>query len=239
MITLFVGDSFTWGQGLQYYSLMENHGWSYSDCNRFYKSLPEIRFESLGFDVDEFRKQNGFPALVSKHINLSFSILNLENGGDNKSIYDAVRLVYPTYITSNNISMVIIQFSNPARSVSQNIEVIRDTMEEQITDQITRIATILNSSKINWLALSWEEMMGTKLKELYPDNHIPILYENCTYDSFDLILGEINIEKETNGKIVDEHLSITGHKVIANSIISKIYSRKDLVHQLNLGGTYD
>ena len=30
---LFLGDSFTWGQGLQYYHLIENEGWDWKKCS--------------------------------------------------------------------------------------------------------------------------------------------------------------------------------------------------------------
>jgi lysophospholipase L1-like esterase len=239
MIALFIGDSFTWGQGLQYYPLMQNKGWSMADCDNFYKSRPIQRFESLGFEVDEFRKQNGFPALVSKQIDLPFNLLTFENGGDNHRIYTTLKNILPYSMTPNNVSLMVIQFSSPVRSILQNLEVKKETIDEQIVNQIVRIATYLNGLKINWLALSWEETLGSLLKELYPDNHIPILYEGNTYDNFGTILGELSIAKETNKQITDNHFSMYGHKVIANSIISKIYSRKDLVHHLNLGGTYD
>jgi hypothetical protein len=240
MITLFIGDSFTWGQGLHYRFLMENKGWSATQCNKFYKS--RTRFENLGFEVDEFRKQNGYPALVAKYIDTPFQILNLENGGDNKRMYDTLQNIryMCTYI---NIALIVIQFSFPSRSISHGIEPKRETIEEHIDHQINRIAEFMSRTKIDWLGMSWECSMGDRLKELYPDNHIPILYKNKEYNSFEFTgrkeLWELTIAADTNSEITDDHFSMYGHKVIADSVISKIYSRKDLVNKLKLGEKND
>ena len=64
---VFLGDSFTWGQGLHYYYMIEKHGWTQSDCKKFFDN--RYRFEWLGFEADEYRRKYSFPYLVSNKLN--------------------------------------------------------------------------------------------------------------------------------------------------------------------------
>ena len=54
---------------MQYIHLVEKKGWSWEDCSKIIP--PNLNLEWLGFDEDEYRKQNSFPYLVSKKINIS------------------------------------------------------------------------------------------------------------------------------------------------------------------------
>ena len=56
---VFLGDSFTWGQGLQYIHLVEKKGWSWEDCSKIIP--PNLNLDWFVFYEDEYRKQNSFP----------------------------------------------------------------------------------------------------------------------------------------------------------------------------------
>ena len=228
---LFLGDSFTWGQGLQYYYLTKHKCWSWKDCQEFVSSNP--RFEWLGFAEDEFRKRNSFSYLVSKKLDVSYNVLRLENGGDNKVSYEILKNIQP-YITPNNIPLIVLQFSSPARSILNKTEPEYNDIDKQIEYQVERIAKFCDSLNIEWLGISWQKEIGEILKNKYSKNYIPIIYKNSEYSCFSL---QDNLELsplfiETTEKIDDGHFNLEGHEVIADSIFKKIYSRTDLIETI-------
>lgn len=216
---LFLGDSFTWGQGLHYYYLVENEGWTWDDCKNFLES--NKRFESLSFNADEFRRKNSFPYLVSKELNEPMVTPQFENGGDNYKIFrhlDNINL----YVTITNISRVIIQFSAPARSIS--LEDNFNDIDSLIRHQINRISQKCEEMKLDWYAFSWFKETGDILKNEYPKNYIPILYNDIEYECFEFMdhikLRDLTIQFTKH--IDDGHFNLEGHRVIANSIINKL-----------------
>lgn len=228
---LFLGDSFTYGQGLQYYYLTEHKGWSWKDCDIFCQK--NIRFEWLGFDEDEFRRKNSFPYLVSKEIDLPFQTPRFENGSDNQVTYDILKSIQP-YCTTSNITFLVIQFSEPSRSILNGNEPKFDTIDEQIEHQVSRISDWCNEYNIEWLGISWMPEIGKILKEKYSNNFVPIKYKGTYYDCFEsaygLALEQLKISYTEN--IDDGHFNLLGHQVIADSILEKYNSRNDLVQKV-------
>jgi hypothetical protein len=225
---LFIGDSFTWGQGLHYYYLTEHKGWSWEDCQKYVEN--NRRFEELGFDADEFRRKNSFPYLVSKELDVPFQTPRFENGSDNQVTYNILETL-SYYCTPNSIPFVIIQFSSPSRSIDNGNEPKFSTIEQNIKYQVTRISNILEAHTIDWLGISWQTEIGEILKNNYPENHIPIEYKNFKYSSFeDNNLLDLFIS--TTESVQDGHFNLEGHRVIADSIINKVKSRKDLIYKI-------
>jgi lysophospholipase L1-like esterase len=228
---LFIGDSFTYGQGLQYYYLNEHKGWNWEECENFYQK--NKRFEWLGFEEDEFRRKNGFPYLVSKEIDLPFQTPRMENGSDNEVTYEILQNIQP-FCTTNNITFIVIQFSEPSRSILNGNEPKFNTIDEQIEHQVQRISDLLDSYNIDWLGISWMPEIGKILKEKYSQNFVPIKYKDKYYDCFEsaynLPLQELKISY-TEG-IDDGHFNLLGHQVISESILEKYYSRTDLVEKV-------
>lgn len=228
---LFIGDSFTWGQGLHYYYLTEHKGWSWEDCQNYLSNNP--RFEWLGFEEDEFRRKNSFPYLVSKQIDLPFQTPRMENGSDNQVTYEILENLQP-FCSTNNIQLLIVQFSEPSRSIINGNEPKFDTIDEQIEHQVQRISELCNHLQIDWLGISWMPEIGKILKEKYPKNFIPVKYKGFYYDCFEasygLSLQELLISHSES--IDDGHFNVLGHQVIAESILEKYYSRTDLVEKI-------
>ena len=225
---LFIGDSFTWGQGLHYYYLTEHKGWSWEDCQKYVEN--NRRFEELGFDVDEFRRKNGFPYLVSKELDVPFQTPRFENGSDNQVTYNILETL-GYYCTPNSIPFIVIQFSSPSRSIDNGNEPKFNTIEQHIKYQVTRISNILEVYDIDWLGISWQTEIGEILRTNYPKNHIPIEYKNLKYSSFeDNNLLDLFIS--TTESVQDGHFNLEGHRVIADSIINKVKSRKDLIYKI-------
>lgn len=231
---LFIGDSFTWGQGLQYYPLVETKGWTWDDCQKFVSE--DKRFEQFGFDIDEFRRTNAFPYLVSKQIDLPYQTPRFENGGDNCVSYNIVENLHQ-FITINNIFLIVFQFSCPSRSILNGSEPKFDTMDEQIEHQIKRISDKMDEWGIDWLGISWMHEMGKILKEKYPKNFVPVKYNEKYYDCFEFGLDRYanlrNLTIQYTQNIDDGHFNLLGHQVIADSIVEKFKSRNDLVEKLD------
>lgn len=228
---LFIGDSFTWGQGLQYYPLVENKGWTWEDCERFHQS--NRRFEMLGFEEDEFRKTHSFPYLVAKELGIPFQTPRFENGSDNQVSYGILESIQD-FISTNNIFLVVIQFSSPSRSILNGNEPKFNTIEKSIEHQVNRIANILETHNIDWLGVSWQMEIGEILKTKYQKNYVPITYKNSTFSSFDSnenpLLNDLFISKSEG--ITDGHFNLKGHQIIADSIVKKFKSLEDLNDKL-------
>lgn len=218
---LFLGDSFTWGQGLHYYYLVENEGWTWDDCRNFLQN--NNRFESLGFNADEFRRTNSFPYLVSKTLNQPMITPRFENGGDNHNIYKLLENLN-IYVTNTNVSKVIVQFSWPSRSAQFDGNF--NDVDKLIKHQIDRVSKKCEQMGLEWYAFSWYREMGNILKNEYTKNFIPILYKGIEYECFEFMhytkLQDLTIQFTKH--IDDGHFNLEGHRVIADSIINKLKS---------------
>jgi len=220
---LFLGDSFTWGQGLHYYYMIENQGWSWDDCRDFLNT--NNRFEKLGFYADEYRRTHSYPYIVSKQLNLPMVTPRFENGGDNRVSYDILKTSLPLIITNTNIDYLIVQFSAPLRSLDNKSDFLDGMSIDEFMDyQIERIDDECNRQNIKWFGISWFKEIGDILKDKYPQNFIPIYYKNKEYESFDFDKNiELrNLTIEHTQYIEDGHFNKEGHQVIANSIINKL-----------------
>ena len=220
---LFLGDSFTWGQGLQYYHLIENEGWDWKKCSNFLESRE--RFENLGYGADEYRRINSFPNLVCKELNCRPIIPQQENGGDNPRIIDILENL-DLFVTHNEVDCIIIQFSCPSR-INENERYKYKSIDEIINSQIQKVeylSNVLNDRNIPWFGLAWKPEVGDVLNTKYSENHIPIQYKGNEYNSIDIERGDTfhKLLIGGNDKINDWHPNLEGHKVIKDSIIHKL-----------------
>lgn len=228
----FIGDSFTWGQGLHYYHLTENEGWSWEQCERFYNS--NNRYEWLGYAADEYRKKHNFSSMVSEELDVSFLTPRMENGSDNYVTYEILENLQPFY-SIQSLSCVVIQFSEPSRSIMVGSEPKFETIEESIYHQIERIEMWSRSCEVPWLGVSWMPEMATILKNNFEKNFIPIEFEGKEYDCFAVHEHEY-LEKLTfsgsHKELTDLHFNLLGHKVMSYSILKKINSRDDIMARI-------
>ena len=224
---VFLGDSFTWGQGLQYIYLTEHKGWTWEECSKIIP--PNLNLEWLGSDEDEYRKKNAFPYLVSKRLDLPYVVGRFENGGDNQTIFQMIENMMP-FCTTNNIFCLVIQFSDASRSLQHEYDESLGSIDEQIENQVKRISEHCNKNNIDWVGVSWQPEIGNILKEKYSKNYIPINYNGIEYTNFSTRhIGLSELFLTYSYPIDDEHFNLDGHKVIAESILNKISFRKDLI----------
>lgn len=228
---LFLGDSFTWGQGLQYINLTNKKGWTWEECSKIVP--PKLNLEWLGFEEDEFRKINSFPYLVARKLDLPFNVCRFENGGDNQTIYQMINDMTP-FCTTNNVFCLVIQFSDASRSLHYEYEPSLGSIENQIENQVKRISKLCDIKQIPWVGLSWQPEIGDILKNNYSDNYIPIIYNEVEYSNFSTRhSGLADLFLNFDYPIDDQHFNLKGHKIIADLIYNKIMSRKDLIGKLN------
>lgn len=226
---VFLGDSYTWGQGLQYIPLVENKGWTWEECSKIIP--PNLNLEWLGFEEDEFRKHNGFPYHVSKKLDIPFVIGRFENGGDNATIYQMIYNLQP-FISPNNIFCIVVQFSDASRSLAHEYDPLEGSIEKQIEKQVKRIDKYCQMMNIPWIGISWQPEIGDILKEKYSNNYVPVIVDNTEFTNFSSRHPKLShLFLNSEYPINDEHFGIAGHKLIADLIYNKIISRNDLMEK--------
>lgn len=230
---VFLGDSFTWGQGLPIEKWIGETEKTIEDSNKLMP--PTYPSELYSYEDDLYRKQNHFPNIVSKYFNKSY-VTKFGNGGTNQDIIDILynmgRQCQPA-----GVDFYVIQFTEVSRDLTlhENIkdfshkidrepdEVFNQYMEAQV-NKINNV--IVNNFGKKWYGISWRHDFSEILENLYPENYIPIEYGGMTYNNFDELMVK-NTNLTLYGKypgIDDGHLCSEGHQVLANSIIKKISS---------------
>ena len=232
----FLGDSFTWGQGLPMEMWIETNKFSIAQINNLMP--PKHPSELYNYEDDVYRKQNHFPNLVAKHFNKSY-ITKFGNGGTNKNIVDIIKKI-DSQCDGNGIDFYVIQFTEVSRDpyiqsgMNEWIEdynnlTLKDNsvekmFEKYIKEQIKTIDNMITTYNKKWYGFSWRDDFGKILEENYPKNYIPIDYNNKSYNNFEELRNEhrhLMLSGKYKG-IDDSHLNSDGHKVLANSIINKI-----------------
>tara|TARA_R110000824_G_scaffold210784_4_gene396659 strand:+ start:302 stop:1021 length:720 start_codon:yes stop_codon:yes gene_type:complete len=221
---IFYGCSFTYGQGLQYYWLVENTNNEWKDMDKFEAS--EIQQELLPFGAEQYRIQHSYPHLVSKHFGVNYFNSAINNGGANEGMWSKL-MKMDNFCSHEHTDYHIIQFTNPARDLdhdeyTNDLDTLKRSVYDLCYHQIERMKKEIDvyGPDSKWLGLSWYDEMGEILKEKYPDNFIPIIYKDKEYVSFQ-DLNELTINHQ-HPESADRHFSDYGHSVIGDSIIKKI-----------------
>lgn len=228
---LFLGDSFTWGQGLPIEKWIES-GKSVDECNKLMP--PKYPSELYNYEDDDYRKQKHFPNLVARHFNKSYRT-KFGNGGTNQDIIDIIRNI-GGHCDGRGVDFYVIQFTEVSRDPilhSEPVNIYKDTVlkngiesffEEYIEEQVKTIDQIIkNDYNKKWFGFSWRSDFGKVLEEKYQKNYIPIEYNGDTNNNFEDIRNQHKNLLLSNIKgIEDDHFNSKGHRVIADSIIKKI-----------------
>lgn len=233
---VFLGDSFTWGQGLPIEKWIQTDNLSIEECNKF--SPPEYSCESYNYEDDNYRKQNHFPNLVAKHFNKSY-VTKFGNGGNNKNIVDILQNLDSHFVDDRGIDVYVLQFTDFVRDPYFNFaqDIIHEQgdsykfennlnklFEDYIRTQLHLIDDLIQQRNSKWIGFSWREDFGKVLKQYYPNNYIPLIHNNKSYNNFGKLVDD-DLKLKLSGKWVgleDGHLNSDGHRVIANCIINKI-----------------
>jgi lysophospholipase L1-like esterase len=221
---IFLGDSFTWGQGL-YLKKWIDEGKSIEYCNR---NLPPIfPQQNISHSDDLYRKKYHFPNLVAEHYNRSY-YTKPKNGGTNGDIYNILKNMY-SYVDSSAIDLVVIQFTDFSRSLEREIgefdlsEDIDSILYSKCKKQIDIVYDTLKKLKIdNFLFFGWRNNVGKLIADNYSKFYIPINYQDFQYHSIESFISNNGMTLGDSLGVDDGHLSELGHQVIANSIIKKV-----------------
>lgn len=92
---IFAGCSFTWGQGLYYYSDLENQ-----------VIMNDGNFNQINITDAQIKMKNTmyFPRLVANHFN-TFEITKKDNGGSEYSSYRFVNSLFNRYLRNDNVDL--------------------------------------------------------------------------------------------------------------------------------------
>ena len=226
---IFLGDSFTWGQGLYSKKWLEE-GKSIEYCNQHMP--PKFSHENISYSDDEYRKRHHFPNLVAKHYDRPYYTKS-KNGGNNSEINNICRYI-GNYAHDDSIDLVVVQFTEFMRSIKDELELEfpRDyaltNIEEIIYDickkQIKDVYESLIENKIkNFIFFSWMPDIGNIIKTKYSDHYVPLYFNNMEYTNFyDMCDKNQKLTLGGDLGVDDGHLSELGHQVIAESIIKKV-----------------
>ena len=245
---LFVGCSFTWGAGLQFEYLSKKRGWASDEINAI--NPPNSYLEHLDYKCDEYRKKHHFPNLVAKEMNMAYGLGKLGNGGNNYEIAKILKHTRLELAGPDPIELVVIQFTNWTRSCPEIFNradsdgtdnrdfLSNDHIRKIITTQIDNINFGCEQHlKSKWIGFSWFRDLSDILKEKYPKNYMPLYHKGKEYDSMEeLVVVDGNWRFDDSSfqhkdklricdvikGVDDTHLSSTGHKVIAKSIIRRL-----------------
>lgn len=244
---VFLGDSFTWGQGLYFENWIKTK--SPEEISKF---KPEyVYHETFSFQDQEYRKNQRFPHLVAKHYNTPYLVPTITNGGGNYDIYyDLKKLRLPKKIPY----LFVIQLTEFTRKLSKAYSTDMDSwyvdshqlmideylklksnddmkiLEEKLKkEQINLFVSYINklkqewNSEIDFIFCNWLTNYSQYCSDDIKDKFVKFDYDGKVYDSFQKILNsDYSLANTLN--IFDKHLNSKGHEFVANSIIKKIDS---------------
>lgn len=227
-----IGCSFTWGEGLYYYTDLKN--------------TPKLKFShefvgtwNLSESHIKFKDKHRFLQIVSDNYGM-WNISNIGNGGSNvRNIEDYVDayLTQATRVGLSDFDLIIYQFTSPDRDYINKTTtdegwVTGDPMpiEDQI-EFVNNEITKWESLGIKIVTLSWyPEFPNHPLYQKYfKHRHVDIEVDGEVYHSFEHFTknDKYNITLKSDfGKYGlqtnDMHFNLKGHRCVANSIIKKL-----------------
>jgi lysophospholipase L1-like esterase len=241
---LFLGDSFTWGQGL-YFEKWKSEGINVIKWKKKYGDVDSFPHENLDYNSDCFRKENHFPALVAKHYDRCYNV-KWGNGGSNWDVIHQINAI-PTLSPQfrNGLDLVVIQLTDWTRNDNRVLyendlyeqaipnmrylmkkkgwedELITEMMKNEALYQVQKMKELLDELGKKWIVISWRNDMGEIIKEQFPENYVPFYYQGEEHSAFEICLERgsgYTLEDEFN----DGHLNTKGCQLVADSIIKKI-----------------
>jgi len=241
---LFLGDSFTWGQGL-YYEKWKSEGIDVMKWIRANGEVFKLPHENLDYESHQYRRQNHFPSLVAKHYDRNYEV-RWGNGGSNWDIIvqtNMIPVLAPQF--RDGLDLVVIQLTAWTRGDNHDFFVkdlhkdaiintdflsrdknwedtlVDNLFENEAMYQLKKMKEYLENLNKKWIAFSWFEDVGNLLKEHFPENYVPIYVDGEELSYFDKISQD---PKYSLGEFSDGHFNLLGHQIIADSIIKKIDS---------------
>lgn len=223
---LFLGDSYTWGQGLEWEYLLQNNLTTIEEINKIIP--PQLASERLPFTLSEFRRENRFAHKVAKHFNIPYKIGRYGNGGGNSEI-EFILSNLEKFIHPENLDIIIVQFTHIGRDLPYDFNGnVFEYWDELTNRTLSVLKEISKHYKINYACTSWLIEPSESVNRTDPKSLIKLLIDNDEKISFEEINGCLH--EKYNG-LKDGHLSLEGHDIVANSIINHL--EKNNLYQKN------
>ena len=137
---LFLGDSFTWGQGL-YYRKWVRDGQSIDDIN---KKLPPHTFHEniISYDDDLYRKEHHYPGVIAKHFNKPY-VIKYGNGGSNRNIINILKNIRHQMMFET-IELIVIQFTYWSRDID-NPSLVKKFQKKHNVNELDAMYMVMES----------------------------------------------------------------------------------------------
>jgi hypothetical protein len=219
---LFIGDSFTWGQGLYFYKWKEENRNLPNSVGGMYPSHSEfIRPDDL-----IYKDIHSFTGIVSNHYNL-IPIKRETNGGSNTDlVIDLIRLL-DTY--TNSIEKVVFQFTTISRYQFRdlnmgNIENCNGTFDDIFLERTKNFFYYVDGilkyfSNLYNFEYCYMDWLGD-FYHILPNKFVKFNVDDKTYNYFGEFLDNYKIDININSiPIIDLHLNKDGQTISSTSII--------------------
>lgn len=218
---LFLGDSFTWGQGLEWIYLMKNEGWTPEMCNS--KMPPQDCLENLPLKCQDYRLQNHWPRKVSEYFDEQYDLGRCGNGGSNYDLYTILNNI-ENFIHPENLKTVIFQFTHSSRDLKLNgVDYTLNPFENDFIEAKNTFESFKKKyPHIKLFMLSWLPEMAELVENYFGESTlIKLEYNGTLYNSFEPFYQKVSISSEYP-KLIDHHLSLKGNKILSDSVIKHI-----------------
>lgn len=224
---LFLGDSFTWGQGLYFYKWQEEKKKLAPEVGGMYDA------HSSYIEPDDliYKDSLSFTGLVSSYYNLT-PIKRQKNGGSNTEI--VLDMIPMIDMYNNSIDKLVFQFTSISRYHFRdlNMGIIETTykdndnryidkiIEERVENFYNYIDGILSYfSKLYNFQYCYMDWLGD-FYQFDPTKFITFDVDGVEYKHFHPFLHKYKIDLDIdNKKIVDLHLNKDGQAISSASII--------------------
>ena len=212
-----LGCSYTWGEGLYYYSDLEGLP---------FKFQHEFVFEDVKPAMVQYKNKYRFTQLVANYLD-TWCWVNRGNGGTNITIeeYATRDLLTQDNFKLSDFKLAIFQFTHFGRDEYAGIDA-----EEQI-ETVNKLLTEYENNGITVITFCWDEEIPSRdsYRKLFKDRHIDISINGITKPGFDYFLwnDNYNITVASDFKLKkvqtnDLHFNKRGHQLIADLIIKKL-----------------
>lgn len=220
---LFLGDSFTWGQGLYFYKWKDEKKKLSSEVGGMYPS----HYDLLNEDDLIYKDNLSFTGIVSSHFNLE-QIKRQKNGGSNTDIFlDGINLID---LYNNSIEKVVFQFTSISRYHFRDLNIndndiksdsFQSLFEQKCFNFFKHIDTNLKYySTLYNFDYCYMDWLGDFYK-FNPSQFVKYTIDGQSYYYFDKFLSDYKIDLDIEGhKIVDLHLNKNAQDILSNGIIA-------------------
>jgi len=224
-----IGCSYTWGEGLYFYSNLE--GLPFSENHYF-------NHRTVTPAMEAFKDKHKFISLIADYYN-TWGFTNPGNGGDHKTLLDWGSQLIEKYnrFKKTDFDLLIFQFTARERDFLKF-----DLSIENIIEQVNHLLLDYENLGIKVVSISWDpEIPEHDLYEKYfKHRHVDIHLGSRTFKSFYNLTKDLEVDGDPlqnnesyNFTISsdfekygfqknDEHFNLHGHRVVADSIIKKL-----------------